>query len=317
MEKARIGVIGTGAWGKNHARVYYELDNAELVAIADINESRAKLIASKYGAKSYTDFVEMLEKEDLDGVAIATPTTTHHKIGLKAMEYCKYVFIEKPLADTIRQGEELVEAAKKNNVRLTVGFITRFTQGIDTIKSLFYTEKFGKPVLLLARRVGPFWPERVGDVGVIKDTAIHDIDIFRFLLEKNPREVYATTGKLKHRYEDHATIILKFKDATGLIEANWLTPHKLRELSVTGEYGVITLDYMTQDLTLEGDLWFMKAKTKWREPLKDELSHFVDAIINEKEPLVSGYDGLVALKIAEYALESARKGEPIKLTGKL
>ncbi|MGQ4834487.1 MAG: Gfo/Idh/MocA family oxidoreductase [Candidatus Asgardarchaeia archaeon] len=310
----KVAVIGTGAWGKNHARVFFELNNAELVAVSDLNEERAKIIAKKYNCKAYKDYKELITSEKLDAVSIATPTTTHFEVAKFAIEHGLSVLVEKPMTATIEEARKLIDLAHDYSVLLMVGFITRFSVGVQKLKEIIEAGEIGEVVLINARRVGPFWPERVGDVGVIKDVAIHDIDGFRYLLNRDPLAVYATAGALKHKYEDHATIIMHFdKDLNGFIEANWLTPNKKREISVTGSKGIVSVDLLTQDIIMENDEWVMKSKIPWVEPLKQELGHFIESVAKRRVPMVTGEDGLKALIIAEKVIESAKKGEPVTI----
>jgi len=313
MKEVNVAVIGTGAWGKNHARVFYELENAHLVAVCDINEERAKSIATKYNAEYFTNFEDILKRADIEAVSIATPTTTHYSIVEKALDYNKKVLVEKPIASTIEEAKKIANRIKKENHFLMVGFISRFDPSLSLVKEIIRSGKIGKIVHLYARRVGPFWPERVGDIGVIKDVALHDIDLFRYYIDSNPISVYTIAGSLRHKYEDYASIIMKFEnDISAIIEANWITPHKKREINVTGANGILLVDIMTQEVQLESEQWIMKSKTHWKEPLKLELAAFINAIINDKDPPVTATDGLIALAIAEAALQSSREGFPVR-----
>ena len=165
-----------------------------------------------------------------------------------------------------------------------------------------------------AKRVSQ-WPERLGDIGVVKDLAIHDIDVMRYLFDSEPKTVYAKVGRMKRKhYEDYAQIILEFKEnKSAFIEANWLTQHKTRVLTVTGSKAIMKLDYITQELTIEDATGRFLPTQKWIEPLKTELRHFASCVLEKKEPLINGFDGLMALQIAEKALESSRKGKVIKI----
>ncbi|MCX8204758.1 MAG: Gfo/Idh/MocA family oxidoreductase, partial [Candidatus Nezhaarchaeota archaeon] len=166
---------------------------------------------------------------------------------------------------------------------------------------------------LSSRRVSQR-PVRVGDVGVVMDLSIHDIDIVRFLLKEEPVEVYAIAGSLKHVYEDYAHLTLKLPSAVGFIESNWLTPYKVRKLVVTCTEGIATLDYISQQLTIEDSSGSFTPSFKWEEPLKIELQSFVSALLSNKEFEVSGVDGYRAVRIAEAALRSASQGSPVKVS---
>jgi len=169
-------------------------------------------------------------------------------------------------------------------------------------------------VCATAKRVSQ-WPERIGDVGVVKDTAIHDIDVMRYISNEDPIGVYAKTGSMRHRkFEDYAQIMLTFEDGkSAFIESNWITPHKTRMLTVTGSKAIMRLDYITQELSIEDAKENLQPRFPWQEPLKLELQHFADCVLEKNEPVITGVDGLKALKIAEAALRSSAKNRAIKL----
>ena len=314
MKKLGVAVIGTGFWGKNHARVYKELEDTELLAICDINAERAKAVAEKFGAKPYTNPGRMLKRKDIKAVSICTWSTSLAKEALKALKARKHVLVEKPMATNVKQAKKLLETAEKEDLHLTVGFIMRFIPGIQHIKKAIETKKIGDLVCATAKRVSQ-WPERIGDVGVVKDIAIHDIDITRHLFDEEPGAVYAKIGKMKHRkFEDYAQIMLTFKgDKNAFIESNWLTPYKTRALVVTGSEAIMKLDYITQELTIENAKETLQPRLVWQEPLKLELQHFADCILKNEKPLITGMDGLKALRIAGAALKSSATGRAIKL----
>ncbi len=313
MDKVKVCVIGVGFWGRNHARVFSEINRAELVAICDINLERASTIAKRYNAQWYIDYEEMLKKEKPDAVTICTPTVTHAEIALNAMKYNVNLLIEKPLASNTKEALKIIERARERNLKVMVGFIERFNPGVERVRRLIMSEKIGKLVLISTRRVSR-WPQRIGDVGVIKDLAIHDIDIVRYLTNDEPLEVYAIAGSLRHTYEDYANIVMKLGNGVvAFIEANWLTPRKIRSLTITGSEGVITLDYITQEITIENSEYLIKPSVKWEEPLKRELMHFVEAISEDKNFKVTAIDGYKALLIAEASLASATTGKPVKV----
>jgi len=174
--------------------------------------------------------------------------------------------------------------------------------------------KVGELVLGSARRLGPFVPGRVADIGIIKDLAIHDIDISRHLVKHEATSVYAIAGSLVHKYEDHANLVIRFDDKpTFFIECNWLTPRKTRGLNITGSEGVLSLDYISQEVSLGTSFWTQKSTAPWDEPLKRELTHFAQSVAQREQPQTSGMDGLEALRIAEAALESAQSKRIVHL----
>ncbi|MEM2974956.1 MAG: Gfo/Idh/MocA family oxidoreductase, partial [Candidatus Bathyarchaeia archaeon] len=243
-----------------------------------------------------------------------TWTTTHAEEATKALNAGKHVLIEKPIASTVPEAKKIVELAKREQLHLMVGFIERFNPGVQRVKEAINEGKIGTLVSATARRVSQ-WPERIGDIGVVKDTAIHDIDVMRYLFGEDPVAVYAKVGNLRHkRFEDYAQIMLSFKqNRTAFIETNWLTPYKTRNLIVTGSEAIISLDYLTQKVTIETAGQTLTPRYEWQEPLKLELQHFADSILNNKEPQVTGEDGLKALIIAEAALKSTQNNKAVLL----
>ena len=305
MKKLNVAVVGTGSWGKNHARIYSELPYANLFGIVDKDSKRGKAIAKQYNTQFFENLDNLLKNEELHMIAIASPTTSHAKIAIQAIEQGKHVFIEKPMTSTVDEAVEVMDAEKTHGIKIGVGFIERFNPVIKRSKQLVENKELGNLVLMGARRLGPFWPGRLKDVDVIRDVSIHDIDGFRYIIGKDPISIYARGGKLRHHYYDYAEIILDFgSGVTGFIESNYLTPHKYRKLSLTCEHGMVEADFMTQEYIIENEEFIKKRKLEWQEPLSDELGSFVKACLEDKKPLVTSEDGLRALQIAYAAIES-------------
>jgi UDP-N-acetylglucosamine 3-dehydrogenase len=314
VKKVGTAVVGAGFWGKNHARVYGELDSTELVAVCDVNRERAKAVADQFGVKAYTSSSRMLKNEEIEAVSVCTWSTKLAKEALKALKAGRHVLVEKPMATHTKQAAKLLDTAESNGLHLTVGFLMRFIPGLRHIREAVENKKLGEFVCATAKRVSQ-WPERIGDVGVVKDTAIHDIDVVRFISGEDPVSVYAKTGSLRHRqFEDYAQIMLTFEDGkSAFIESNWITPYKTRILTVTGSEAIMRLDYITQELWIEDANENLQPRFPWQEPLKLELRHFADCILEKKKPVITGDDGLIALEIAEAALRSSAKNKVVKL----
>ena len=314
MKKLGVAVVGTGFWGKNHARIYKELESTELIAICDVDAERAKTAANQFGVKAYTSSTRMLKNKEVEAVSICTWSTSLAKEAFKALRSGKHVLVEKPMATNTRQAEKLLMLAEENDLRLTVGFLMRFIPGLRHIREAVANKKIGELVCATAKRVSQ-WPERIGDVGVVKDTAIHDIDVIRYTFNEDPISVYAKTGSMKHKnFEDYAQIMLTYEDGkSAFIESNWLTPYKTRVLTVTGSEAIMRLDYITQELWIEAPKENVQPRYPWQEPLKLELQHFADCILKKQKLIVEGDDGLKALRIAEAALQSSVKNKAIKL----
>ncbi len=314
MKKLGVAVIGTGFWGKNHARIYKELANTNLVAICDVNAERAKTIAAQFGVKAYTNSARMLKNQEIEAVSVCTWSTMLAKEALKALHAGKHVLVEKPMATNTKQAEKLLKIAQENGLHLTVGFLMRFIPGLQHIREAVETKKIGELVCATAKRVSE-WPERIGDVGVVKDTAIHDIDVMRYISNEDPISVYAKTGSMRNKkFEDYAQIMLTYEGGkSAFIESNWLTPYKTRTLTVTGSDAITRLDYITQELWIESKKESLQPKYPFQEPLKLELQHFADCITEKKKPLVTGVDGIKALQVAEAALRSSAKNAVVRL----
>ena len=314
MRKIGVAVIGTGSWGKNHARVYNELPSTELIAICDVNAERAKAMAKQYGAKAYTSSTRMLKDKEIEAVSVCTWSTHLAKEALKALRSGKHVLVEKPMATNTKQAKKLCETAEQNGLILTVGFLMRFIPGLQLIREAVESKKIGDLVCANAKRVSQ-WPERIGDIGVVKDTAIHDIDVMRFISRQDPITVYAKMGSMRHRkFEDYAHIMLTYKGGeSAFIESNWLTPYKTRTLTVTGSDAIMRLDYITQDLWIEQQNETVQPRYPFQEPLKSELQHFAECVLEKKKPLITAEDGVKALEIAQAAAQSSAKNRAIQL----
>ena len=315
MKKINVAVIGCGSWGRNHARVYKNLQRAALIAIADVNQSIAKEIGIRYNVDWYTNLDAVFNRSDIEAVSICTPTLTLADIALTAIKAGKHVLVEKPMTDTIDKAKCLIKAAKACGVYLAVGFVERFNPAVnETIKKISEGE-IGEIVLAHARRVSRR-PLRIGDVGVIKDLAIHDIDIVNQLFRAEVEEVFATAGNITHQFEDYANIIIRFEgNRNAFVETNWLTPRKVRRLIVTGTKGLINVEYILQEMTIENNQGIYQPFIEKKEPLWLELEGFVSSILDDRQPQPTGLDGLRALRICEAALESAKTGRVVRVQG--
>jgi len=313
--KLKIGVVGVGFWGSNHVRVLRELESVEMKAVCDIDLEKAKNVAKKFGVpKYYQNLDDMLNREELDAVTVCTPSVSHAEIAVRILESGLNVFVEKPLASNPDGCLRIIDAAKSNNRFVMTGFIERFNPAVSKAIELLKAGEIGEVIMSHARRIG-WWPQRIGDVGVIKDTAIHDIDLTRYIFGQEPAGVYARGGSLRHRFEDHVQAMMIFEDESrvAFIEANWLTPRKKREMLITGNEGVISIQFLTQVISLEKADVAIEPILKWKEPLRIELNHFIESLLNRKKPLVDAIDGTKAVIIAESILESMKKNRPIEI----
>ncbi|MCS4538458.1 MAG: Gfo/Idh/MocA family oxidoreductase [Thaumarchaeota archaeon] len=307
----KAAVIGTGGWGKNHLRVFNEL--GILSCFAEIDEPKRKLYSSKYGVKGYANIDDMLKSGKPDMVSICTPTVTHFELAKKTMHAGVATLVEKPLTYSSKDGEALVKLATEKKVPLTVGFIERFNPAISELKKIIQGKMLGEPLLLEFHRENR-WAGSIKDVGVVLDTSVHDIDTARWLFDTEPTIVFARTGKVISQHEDFAAIILGFDgQKTAFLVSNWVTPKRVRELVAVCTSGIVTADYITQEIRLDDSDGTQIPRRQTQEPLMIELKSFMEAVEQKKPPLVSGKDGVNTTKIAEAALASSEKGVPIYL----
>lgn len=311
MRKINVGVIGVGAMGYNHARVYYRLEEANLVAVSDVSERTLNKVCEKYDAKGYSDYEDLLKDPEIEVVSVCVPTTHHHDVVMKAIEYGKHVLVEKPIAFSLEEAEQMIAAAKEKGVILGTGHVERFNPAVQKAKELIENDVIGDVVSASAKRVGPF-PPRIKDVGVCIDLAIHDLDVMYYLFNEDVEQVYGTMSSIldKTDFEDHAEIMVSFTNATGILEVNWLTPYKRREIEITGTDGIISVDYIEQSIEVFGK-FAQDINIKHEEPLKEELKSFLEAVDEGKDPVITGEDGLNALKMVIAASKSSRAHKPI------
>ena len=313
MNKIRVGVIGVGTMGGHHARIYSALEEVELVGVADINELAAANVAAKYHTEAFND-CEHLLKCDLDAVTIAVPTSLHKEIALKAAKWGVHMLMEKPIADFLSSADAIIAAVRRENLKLMIGHIERFNPAIIKLKEVISAGELGQVLSISCRRVGPY-PPRIRDVGIITDLAVHDIDVISHLYGERALKVYAIGGNSFHKNkEDYASIILRYDDnKSGLVETNWLTPHKIRKLSVTGTEGVAHVDYLKQSLEIWVEEGLREVQIEMREPLRNELEYFLHAIAKDEQPSPSGLEGKYAVLVALSAIKSYTSEKSIHL----
>ncbi len=321
----RVGVIGVGSMGQNHARILSDM--GALAGVADIAPEAARTVGERYGVKAYTSFEELL-KSDVQAVVVVTPTVTHERIAGEAIHMGKHVLLEKPMTGSSRSLKGLVGLARKKQVVLAGGFTERHNPVVAFAKQSLWSGQFGELITAATRRVSSM-PSRIRDIGVVMDLGVHDIDVVQHVVGARARSVYALGGKGHGmKYEDHANILIDFAGgASGFVEVNWLTPMKVRKLALTCSKNFVEVDYMEQSalvasstfkpveagnlykVPLEFDL--RRIALKKEEPLKRELNDFLEAAEKGQEPLVTGESAIETLKIAEAALKSIELGRKV------
>ena len=310
----KIAVIGTGGWGKNHVRVLSDL--GVLCAICDSDENRILSISKKYKINSYPDLKGLFEKEpELDGCVVCTPTKTHFSLALEIIKRKINVFVEKPLSFSSVECEELTKLSKQYGVILTSGYIERFNPAIQDLKKIIEENTCGELLMMEFHRENRM-PLHIKDVGIIYDTSVHDIDTALFIFNSKPTVVFARSGKRFHSSEDFATIMLGFQDQkVAIIASNWITPKKVRRFSAVCSEGIITGDFITQEIKIDDETKTVIPRRQFQEPLTLELENFLQAVSGKKTKfLVSPEDATAVTKIAEAALISSNTGAPVYLT---
>ena len=307
----KIAQIGTGGWGKNHTRILAQLE--VLTAVCDTNKEKSKEFGEKYSVNHYDSVDSLLDSENFDGAFVCTPTSTHSEIATKLIQKRKSVFIEKPMTYLSEEGEDLVQLAKKNNVVLTCGYIERFNPAVTLVKDYVKSKKYGELVMLEFHRENRM-PMHIKDVGIIYDTSVHDIDTAMWLFDDTPQVVFARSGKIQHEHEDFATIMLGFKDnKVAIISSNWITPSRIRTFNAVCTEGIVSSDFITQEVKIKTKNETEIPRKEMQEPLLLEIKNFLGAIEGKNELTVKSSEAVNVTKIAEASLLSSQKGTPIYL----
>ena len=307
----KVVQIGTGGWGKNHARILSHL--GVLCAICDVDKEKSEEFGKKYSVNSYDSIDSLLNSEEFDAAFVCTPTSTHSSIASQLIQSHKHVFVEKPLTYLSEEGEDLLELANKNNVILSCGYIERFNPAVGIVKNFVKSKKYGELVMLEFHRENRM-PLHIKDVGIIYDTSVHDIDTAMWLFDDTPEVVFARAGKINHEHEDFASIMLGFKNnKVAIISSNWVTPTKTRHFDAVCTEGIISSDFITQEIKVETKDATEKPKHEKQEPLLLEIQNFLGAIEGKNELTVKAEQAVNVTKIAEAALLSSQKGTPIYL----
>jgi UDP-N-acetylglucosamine 3-dehydrogenase len=301
----RIGVIGVGVMGSNHARVLADVPGAVLAAVADPDEEQARRVGEAVGCAFVKNSDALLDLE-LDAVSIAAPTHLHHAIALKAIARGLHVMVEKPIASNVEEGREIVRAAERAGVTLMVGHVERFNPAVPAIKDALK----GEDILSIGiTRVGPF-PPRMSNVGVVIDLAVHDIDLIRWFTDSEIAEVQPMLARARAENEDIA--LLQFRTTSGVlaqITTNWLTPFKARTVHVATRRKYIIADLLTRQVTEcfgfqpDGSYSMRHLPVGHAEPLRAEFMAFMQAIRNGSPAAVTGEEGVASLAVAMRCLE--------------
>lgn len=333
----KVALAGLGTMGRNHLRNVLECDGVVLVAVADPSASAREQAISSLSStvRVYADSRTMVDKEDLDALIVAVPTTLHFPVAIAAIDKGVSVLIEKPIASSIVDGQQLIRAADERGIILQAGHIERFNPVVHALADRLAAGDLTRIHSIKTIRGGPM-PERIRDVGVAVDLATHDIDIMIYLLGERPIRVSAESSRqVNTAHEDLLYGLLHFPSGIiGLLDVNWLTPEKQRRIVVLGSEGMFHVDYLSQSLTftrgsaeltpryLGGYAAMFEGETvsisvEEAEPLRRELDAFFQSVRTGQPPFVSGTDGLTALSVAKLLLAAADEGRAMPVPSRV
>ena len=294
-KKLRVGVVGVGHIGSNHARLYAEIPSAEFAAVFDIDPARAAAIGRKYGVKtagSIWEFGDMV-----DAASVATPTTSHYDVARALLQSGKHLLIEKPITESTRQASELATMAGEKNLILQVGHVERFNPVLSALEA-----RLTHPRFIEAHRLSPY-PERSTDIGVVLDLMIHDLEVILHLVRSPVQTIDAVGVPVLSRSEDIANARIRFENGcVANITSSRISPERMRKIRVFQEDAYLSLDYQNQSGEIYrrvlGRITRDKVDIEREEPLKRELTSFVECATTGREPRVTGFQATAALELA-------------------
>ncbi|MBO2519318.1 MAG: hypothetical protein CW349_06450 [Firmicutes bacterium] len=307
----RVGVVGVGSMGKNHARIYAQMPGrVKLVGVADIDAAQAQQVAHLYECEAYTDYRELLDR--VDAVSIAVPTSLHFETAAHFLERGIHVLLEKPMTSTVEEGARLLQIARANGCTLQVGHVERFNPVVTELQRIVREEEI---TAVNIQRLSPY-DGRVVDADVILDLMIHDLDILTMLFGQPIRPI-AGMGRSLHNPEqvDYAVAMLQVGDETlATVTASRVTASRVRRMELSSPSAWIVADYIERRITITRNPMGRASRNgTYRqkgvleqiylpalEPLAEEIRHFLECIETQKHPLVSGETGLAALKLVEH-----------------
>jgi predicted dehydrogenase len=313
--KTRVAVVGTGEFGRNHARVYREIQDAELVGIFDKDPQRAESAAKEFRTQAFTSLDELRGRAD--AVSVAVPTVDHTEVGCRLLEMGLDVLVEKPMAKTLAEADKLLDAAKRKLRLLQVGHVERFNPAVLAVEPII-----NHPLFFEVHRLGVFTPRSL-DVDVIYDLMIHDLDILLALVRQPVTEVKAVGIPVLTDKVDIAHARLEFAGgAVANVTASRVSTERVRKVRFFQQHEYISLDYARRDALRvsvkkpgeQPEFAFEKLPASAVEPLRAELQSFVDCVRNRKEPRVNGAAGRAALELAARVMASIQEhGERVQL----
>jgi predicted dehydrogenase len=339
MARKRFALVGAGLFGEMHARAYTTHPEAELAVVCDLNGDRAKQVAEKYGvARCTTDWQEVAQDASIDAASVATPDFAHTEIAVGLAKAGKHLLVEKPLATTVADGERIVAAARQAGVKLMVDFHNRWSPPFYKAKVAIDAGEIGAPMYLYYRLSDTIWVPTKMLSWAAKSTvawflASHCLDTVHWLLGERPNRVYSvrrsrTLAARGIATPDHYQTTLEFPSgATAVIENSWILPETTPNIidlkcEIVGDKGALYVDgshhRMLERYTLAEASYpdTFVAPTVHGKPLGfavESIRYFVDCVLNDREPLVTGEDGLAATRVIQAMERSADTGQPVDI----
>ena len=295
MKTLRVGVVGVGHIGKNHARLYAQLPSAKFTAIYDTDHDVAQQRAGEFGVTPAASLEEFAE--EVDAASIATPTSTHFEIGRELLMRGKHLLVEKPIADNTAHASALAELAASRGLVLQVGHVERFNPVLGALE-----KRLTNPRFIEAHRLSPY-PNRSTDIGVVLDLMIHDLEIILHLVRSPVQTIDAVGVPVLSRGEDIANARLRFENGcVANITSSRISPEQMRKIRVFQEDVYLSLDYQNQSgemyRRIAGGLTKEEVEIEREEPLKRQLASFLECATTGRAPKVSGFQAAAALELA-------------------
>jgi len=303
MASTKVGVVGTGYWGRKIVDEYSKIDGVELVGVSDADQKNIDYCAERYGVKSgFTDYLELLDQDGLVAVNVCTPNSTHYRICMEALKRGKHVLVEKPITLTSAEGWDLVKTAQENDLTLSVGHIFRFNNALAEIRRLIEERFFGKLFLMEMTwtNLEKSWPDR----DVLMDLAPHMFDIQNYLLGRWPAEITCSGQPSRRETGEETAYVVSSFDGGPMAMANisWLVPRKTRQIMLVGEARSAMIDAVAQEVTVYESGYTYKLGIERNNTIRDELMHFVKSISDpEAETRNSGTIGVRTVELIEAA----------------
>jgi predicted dehydrogenase len=295
IKKLRVGVVGVGHIGSNHARLYAEIPSAEFTAVYDVDVARGNAIAKKFGAtsaRSLDEFIGMV-----DAASVATPTNTHYEIARSLLAHGKHALVEKPITDNTTHAAELAELAARKGLILQVGHVERFNPVLSALE-----KHLTHPRFIEAHRLSPY-PDRSTDIGVVLDLMIHDLEVILHFVHASVQSIDAVGVPVLSRGEDIANARLRFENGcVANVTSSRISPERMRKIRVFQEDAYLSLEYQNQSgeiyRRVGGRITRDKVGIEREEPLKRQLISFIECASTGREPRVSGFQATAALELA-------------------